>query len=232
MVVLVLVIIVFAGLFAYTFVASSSTISGLNQTISSRNGLVAAQASTISYDTSQLSSLQSQISTLQSQVTSDQAQVASLTSRLAIANSTVNSDSSEIATLNSQISTLNSQVSADQAQISTLQAQEATFVGSIQSALGEPNSYVFESNYGYSVPSTYMESFSYTSGGAGVWVVSVSGSTSSNTVVGTNLTSNTFNIKSSGVVAFEVPASTTFTVNIYDSNYAAYSATVSIWEFY
>ena len=233
-VVLVVLIVLFAGLFAYTFVTSSSTISGLNRTVSTQSSQITQQASTIAYDANQISGLQSQVSTLQTQVSSDQAEVATLNSRLATANSTISTDAGQIASLDSQISTLNSQISSDQSQIASLQAEESAFVVGIENALSEPKSIVFESNYGYSIASDQYATFSYTSGGtAEVWLVSVSGSTSADTLVGTNLTStNTFNIGSSGVVVFDIPAYTAFTISIYDSNYAAYSATVSIWAFY
>ncbi len=131
----IVVVIVLAGAFGYTYLQSSSTIASENSTITSLQSSLAAASSTITSLNSKISSLsetikndesaiqaaQSKITQLQAQVAQDQATITTLQNQGAAQQSQIAQLQSQVQSLNAQISSLQNQVASLQSQLSNLQ---------------------------------------------------------------------------------------------------------------
>lgn len=230
--------------------AKESQLSAKTAQLASDNATITNDNARIANLTSIVSSFVSKVSSLQSEVTTDQAKVSSLTSRDAQANKTIDSLNTQIGSLQSQISTLNGQVASDQSQISSLQSQVSSlqdqvsslqaqltqlrgFVSSVNNALTSSGAQLYLSDYSFSEPTGYYHYWNLVSGNSGGYlVVSVVSSTSPDTIINSSINHPTVDVGSAGVAVFGMPASTGFTLSIYDKNYESFSATVNIWYFF
>jgi len=249
--VLVVIVILLAGEFVYTYEQDSSTISSLEQTVSSQSSMISSQLSQLDLDATKMSNLSATVTTLRGQVASlnsqadlDRAKITSLTSGFNQANGTavalqsqVGNLNSQIANLDAQVATLNNQIAADQSELASLQLQikllESTLTA-FKGALVNPIAQLIEGNLTVSIQAgSEAQYYFWGIGTNGVIVVGVESSSSPDTYVSLSSVPVQTDVGHAGIAAFNVvECCDGYNVSIYAANMAAFTATINIWYFH
>jgi len=254
---LVAVVVLLGALLGYIYMGDSNQISTLNSQVSSQSVQISSMEAQHNVDISNITAEKAEISSDTAQIASDINTISSLKTSIAndvqtisSLNGTVKSDTSEISSLqsqiansNTQVQSLTSQVSSLESQVSSLQSQVSGLQSTINNlrdtnneisgAMGQTSSQILHQNEAFAVPTGQQESFIIHVYTGGYLLATVVTSTSSDTVVMTNMTSSAkYDVGSSGTVAFYVPANTYLQLNFLDANTRSFSATVDVWFFY
>ena len=134
------VVIVLAATFGYSYLQSSSTITGANNTITSLRGGLAAANSTIANLNSKVSSLSGTIKTDNSTIQEDQSKITQLLAQVAQDQTTITGLQNQVTTQQNQLSQLRSQIQSLNAQISSLENQMAPLLAQAQSLAAQVSS--------------------------------------------------------------------------------------------
>jgi len=186
-----------------------------------------------SNDSKTISSLQTEINNLSTEVQNLQSNNISQTTEINSLQQQITSDQQQISTLQTNVSEMAYYLTAYENYSTSCK----NLVDLVNGALTNSKSVeILYSNQPFSVANGQQETFKF----SGIpefsyLVIGVTTSTSQNTIVSANITSNnkfnTFNAGSSGIAVFNIPPNTPFEINIYDQNLSSFSATVNMIRF-